>query len=106
MATTVDYMEYVCDQIQGSGDIRYKKMFGEYMLYVNNKPLFTVCNNTVYVKKHPCIADKMSQAECGAPYPGAKEHYILNIEDADFCREIVALLEPVVPLPKPRRKKS
>ena len=24
MATTIDYIEYVCEQIQGIGEIRYK----------------------------------------------------------------------------------
>lgn len=31
MGTTIDFIEYVCDQIAGVGEIRYKKMFGEYM---------------------------------------------------------------------------
>ena len=39
MATTVEYIEYVCEQIREIGDIRYKKMFGEYMIYVNDKPV-------------------------------------------------------------------
>lgn len=28
MATTQEYIEYVCEQISGVGDIRYRKMFG------------------------------------------------------------------------------
>jgi len=28
MATTVSFIEFVCEQISGVGDIRYKKMFG------------------------------------------------------------------------------
>jgi len=50
MATTVDFIEYVCGQIEGAGAVRYKKMFGEYMVYVNDKPILLVCDNTVYVK--------------------------------------------------------
>ncbi len=56
MATTIDFIEYVCEQIVGTGDIHYKKMFGEYMVYVNNKPTLLVCDNTVFVKKFDCIA--------------------------------------------------
>lgn len=104
MATTVDFIEYVCEQISGV-DIRYRKMFGEYMVYVNDKPILLVCDNTVFVKKLDCIADKMREADTGVPYTGAKEHYILDIENAGFSREIVAMLEPVTPLPKPKRKK-
>ncbi len=42
MATSIDYIEYVCEQIRGVGEIRYKKMFGEYMVYVNDKPVIIV----------------------------------------------------------------
>ena len=34
MATTVEYIEFVCGEIRGNYDIRYKKMFGEYLVYV------------------------------------------------------------------------
>lgn len=105
MATTLDYIEYVCEQVRGVGLIRYKKMFGEYMVYVNDKPVLLVCDNTVFVKILDCITDKMEKAEKGMPYQGAKEHYILDIEDADFSREIISILESVTPLPKPKKKK-
>ncbi|SJZ34240.1 TfoX/Sxy family protein [Anaerorhabdus furcosa] len=106
MATSVDFIEYVCDQIKGTGDIRYKKMFGEYMVYVNNKPVLLVCDNTVYVKKLECIEKLMSDATCGNPYQGAKEHYILNIDNGDFSKEIIDLIEPITPIPKPKVKKA
>lgn len=105
MATSVDYIEYVCDQIHGTGDIRYKKMFGEYMVYVNDKPVLLVCDNTVFVKKLDIVADKMLDADCGVPYNGAKEHYILDIEDGEASREVVDLIEQVTPIPKPRKRK-
>lgn len=106
MATSLDFIEYVCEQISGVGDIRYRKMFGEYMAYVNDKPILLVCDSTVYVKQLPCIAEKMQQADKGFPYDGAKEHYILDIDNADFSKEIVMLLEEVIPLPKPKKKKQ
>lgn len=106
MATTVDYIEFVCEQIRGVGEVRYKKMFGEYMVYVNDKPVLLVCDNTVFVKQLDCIADKMLNAEKGSPYEGAKEHYILDIDNADLSKEIVMELEKVTPLPKPRKKSA
>ena len=48
----------------------------------------------------------MDGAPCGVPYEGAKEHYILDIDDAPFARQVAALLETVTPLPKPRKKKA
>ena len=37
MSTSLDFIEYVCEQIAGVGPIRYRKMFGEYMVYVNER---------------------------------------------------------------------
>ena len=51
-------------------------MFGEYMVYVNDKPVLLVCDNTVFVKKLPEIEELMSGTECGVPYDSAKEHGI------------------------------
>lgn len=104
MATTNEYIEYVCEQINGIGEIRYKKMFGEFMVYVNDKPVIIVCNNTVFVKKLECIEEMMGEAEVGFPYKGAKEHYILDIDNSDFCKTVVSKIEEVTPVPKPRKK--
>lgn len=104
MATTLDYIEYVCEQIEGIGEIRYKKMFGEYMVYVNDKPVITVCDNNVFVKKLDCIEKMMKEAETGCPYKGAKEHYILDIDNKEFCKKVVTEIEKVTPVPKPRKK--
>lgn len=106
MATSVDFIDFVCDQIRDVGEIRYRKMFGEYMVYVNDKPVLLVCDNTVYIKKLECVETKMSNAECGYPYDGAKEHFILDIDDSILCKEIVKILEEVIPIPKPRKKKN
>lgn len=106
MATTIDFVEYVCEQISGTGSIRFQKMFGEYMVYVNNKPIVLICNNTAFVKCLDCIANKMKNSQTDIPYNGAKEYYILDIDDRDLSQEIVGILELVTPLPKPRKKKG
>jgi TfoX/Sxy family transcriptional regulator of competence genes len=106
MASTPDFIEYVCEQITGVGEIRHKKMFGEYMVYINDKPILLVCDNTVYVKQRDCVNREMENAAIGIPYPGARPHYILDIDDAEFSKKIVRILEPVTSLPKPRKKKA
>ena len=105
MATNIDYIHYVCDQVSEAGIITYKKMFGEYMIYVNAKPVLLVCDNTTYVKMLPIIDDKMTGAEIGIPYKGAKPHYILDIDNRQFACEIAMLLETVSSIPNPRKKK-
>ena len=106
MATTVDFVEYICGQIEGVGAARSKKMFGEYMVYVNDKPVLLVCDNTVFVKILPCLDRLMTGADKGYPYNGAKEHYVLDIDNSELTRNVIAKLLPVIPVPKPRKKKS
>lgn len=106
MATTVDYIEFVCEQLAGVGAVRYRKMFGEYMVYVNDKPLLLVCDNTVFVKLLPELSERMAGAETALPYEGGKLHYILDIEDRALTRAVIAILEPITPLPKPKKKRA
>lgn len=106
MATSVDFIEYVCDQVRGgtSCEIRYKKMFGEYMVYANDKPVLLVCDDTVFVKILPVTEALLSNADKGFPYDGAKEHLVLDIEDRELSCKVVEALEMVTSVPQ--RKKS
>lgn len=104
MATSLEFMNYVCEQIHGVGEIRYQKMFGEYMIYINEKPILIVCDNTVYVKKENCIEMLMKNAEYGYPYKGAKEHYVLDIDNASLSKSVVFELEKITPIRKKKKR--
>jgi len=104
MASTEGFIEFVIEQIGDIGNVRYRKMFGEYMVYVNDKPILLVCDDTVYVKMHDEIKEQMQEAETDTPYKGAKPHYILDIENQEHTLEIVRVLELVTPLPKPKKR--
>ncbi len=106
MATSAEYIEFVAECLQGCGAIRYRKMFGEYMVYLSDKPILLVCDSTVYVKKLKEVEALLSESECGIPYNGAKEHYILDIENRELTLSVVSILEDVIPLPKPKKKKT
>lgn len=106
MATSIQYIEFVCDQIRDVGAIRFKKMFGEYMVYVNDKPVLLICDNTVFVKKLDEIKEQMQDAEVGYPYNGAKEHYILDVENVELSKNVINILEVITPVPKPRKKRT
>ena len=67
MATTKDYLDFVCTQLEGIWGIDYKRMFGEYQIYVNDKPVLLVCDNTVFVKNHPALAQLLAEAPEGLP---------------------------------------
>lgn len=100
MATSQEYIEFVCGMIDTNFPIRYKKAFGEYFVYVNEKPVLLACDNTVFVKIVLELEEIMKSAERGFPYDGAKEHYILDVEDRELTANVVEILEAVTPLPK------
>ena len=104
MATSQEYIRFVCDQLQGISGVTYRKMFGEYLVYVHEKPLLLVCDNTVMVKQLPEIAPLMAEAPVGVPYDGAKPHYILDIENHALTAAVIAVLEPITPLPKKKQR--
>lgn len=89
MASDLSFIEYVSEQLRDTGEVRYKKMFGEYMVYVDNIPTVLVCDNTPYIKKLDSIKNLMENSQTGFPYDGAKEHYILDIDDKEGLGEII-----------------
>lgn len=76
------------------------------MVYVNDKPIIIVCDNNAFVKKLECIEEMMKDSKLGYPYKGAKEHYILDIDNSEFCKNVVSKIEEVTPMPKPKKKKQ
>ncbi len=106
MACTTDYIDFVCSQLEGVGVIRARKMFGDWMIYIDEKPIILACDNICYVKMLPAISDLMQEALTGFPYDGAKEHYILDIEHREETIRIIQTLLPVIPYPKKKASKK
>ncbi len=105
MATSIDFIEFVCEQLSDFRNIRYRKMFGEYVVYLNNRPIFLVCDNTVFVKRINALENIIENNYVGYPYKGAKEHYILDIENRKLVEEVVPILESLIPVVIPKKKK-
>ncbi len=104
MPCTADFVEFVCDALVPLGEVRSRKMMGDYVIYLNDKCVITACDNMAFVKKLPCIADCMADAECGCPYEGAKEAYILDFQDRQKVLRVIEMLWEDLPFPKSRRK--
>lgn len=104
MATEPGMIEYLCDQLTGVGDIRARKMFGDYLIYCNDKPVLIICEGTPMVKILPILEPLLGGHPTRPPYEGAKPHYVLDPDDRETLREAVRLAETVTPVPKKRKK--
>ena len=52
MASSIDYVLYVCEQLSIAGNISYRKMFGEYAIYCDGKVLGLICDNWHTLNRH------------------------------------------------------
>lgn len=51
MASDASIAQYIADQFAAAGEIRCRKMFGEYGLYLNEKFFAMVCDDQLFVKE-------------------------------------------------------
>ena len=104
MASSPEFVAYICEQLEGLGDVRSRKMFGDYLVYLNDRPVLILCDGRVQVKMLPCLEELLRDRPAEPPYEGAKPHYLLDPDDRDTLRRAARLAEEVTPLPKKRKK--
>ena len=106
MASSSEFVAYVCEQLEGIGAIRSRKMFGEYMIYINDKPVVMICDDTVLIKMLPCLEKLLEGHKTAPPYEGAKPHYVLDPDDRETLCRAAGLAEKVTPVPKKRTSRK
>ena len=57
MSTHPEFVQYLLDQLEGLGELRARKMFGDYLVYLNDRPALLVCDGTPFAKPLPCVAE-------------------------------------------------
>ena len=87
-----DLVQYIVDQAAKAGEIKAKKMFGDYCLYCDGMPVGLVCDNYLYLKPlkqlEPILHDCDRQIR--PPYDGAKPHYVISdVDNRDYVSLLV-----------------
>jgi TfoX/Sxy family transcriptional regulator of competence genes len=108
MASDLGFVEFVVEQIQNAGVIIYRKMFGEYALYCNDKVIALICDNQLFVKSTKAGELFIGKVVKAPPYPGAKPSFLIEdqIEDREWLCDLVRLTEKELPIPKPKKSKK
>ena len=108
MASDLSFVEFVVEQIQNAGVIRYRKMFGEYALYCNDKVVALICDNQLFVKPTKAGELFIGEVVLKPPYSGAKPSFLIEdqIEDRDWISNLISITEKELPIPKPKAKKT
>ena len=105
MASNSDFVQYIIDQCSGAGEITFKKMMGDYCIYCDGTIFGLVCDNNLYIKPTYQGAAQLKEVVMRSPYPGAKEHFMIN--DVDDRYYLTAIIKATIPaLPKPKSKRN
>jgi len=107
LSSEINFVEFVVDQIEDAGSITYRKMFGEYTLYVDGKILGLVCDNQFFIKPTAGGRAFLGDVVEAPPYPGAKPMFLIEelLEDGGRLSDLVRITAGELPEPKPKKKK-
>ena len=106
MATDQDFVEYVRSQSGLGRDLTYRKMFGEYALYLEEKVVAFACDNQLYVKPTPAGKGLLAKVAEHPPYRGAKLHFRIDdeLEDRELLRQLLQVTARALPPARPKAK--
>lgn len=107
MASSIEFVEYIADQLSGAGEITYRKMFGEYGMYCNGKIFALICDDQLFVKITEAGRSFWPELEEAPPYEGAKPYFLVeDIDDRERLCMLAAETYKELPEPKPKKKKA
>lgn len=103
MATSQKTADFLTEQLAGAGDVRHRRMFGEYALYCDDVVVALICDNQFFLKITDAGRALLHQPVEASPYPGAKPYFLITEDDwdnRDMLCEIVKVTRQALPMPK------
>ncbi len=108
MASDLQFVEFVVDQIDEDCAVTYLKMFGEFGLYSDGKLFALICDDRLLMKPTEGGRAFIGEVVEEPPYPGAKPSLLIGdqIEDREWLSELVRITVRELPAPKPKKRKK
>ena len=105
MATAPATVDHILDTLAALPGLRAARMFGAYGLYLDAKVVALICDDTLFAKATPSAHPLIPDVPIGPPYPGARDHMILNelLDDPNLCARVLRAVASDVPEPKPKK---
>ena len=89
MASSEEFVRYVCEQLADAGEITCRRMFGEYGLYCDDVFFAVICDDQLFVKVTPDGEAAFPNLPKAPPYEGARDSFL--VEDVDDRDTMTAL---------------
>ena len=107
MPSDKEHLVRALGALAGDGEVTYRQMMGEYLLYVGGKLVGGVYDNRLLLKPAPTAERLLAESESGlrlaVPYAGAKP--MLDFSEAEAELVLRAAEAVAEELPAPKRKK-
>ena len=88
MASSKDFLNYILEQIEPSGDITCRAMMGEFLLYFKGILFGGIYDDRLLVKKTKTnVTFGLLES---IPYEGARPMYLVeNIDDKEYLKNLI-----------------
>lgn len=108
MATDSSFVEYVVEQAALDERMTFKRMFGEYGIYIDDKVVAFACDNSLFVKPANATAELTANLPRRPPYPGAKPYPVADelLDDSDQLQALLLATASAMPEPKPKKPRK
>ena len=104
MASSMEYLDFLLEQLSELDEITYRGMMGEYIIYYRGKVIGGIYDDRFLVKNIKAAADLMPEAALELPYDGAKEMLLVDdVENKGFLRDLLEAMYNELPAPKKRK---
>jgi len=90
--------------MSGAGRIAFKKMFGDYTVYCDDKVVALICDNQLFVKPTSAGRSAIGTVVEAPPYEGAKPSFLIEdkLDDREWLSSLIRVTAAELPLPKPK----
>lgn len=107
MASSIEYLDFILEQLSLADDITYRKMMGEYIIYYRGKVIGGIYDDRFLVKPVKSALAMMPDASMELPYEGAKEMILVDdVEDRSFLKDLMEAMYKDLPAPRKKKKKK
>jgi TfoX/Sxy family transcriptional regulator of competence genes len=108
MASSVGTVQFICDQAGLGKRLTFRKMFGEYALYLDGKVVALICDDQLFLKATAEGREYLGTVSEAAPFPGAKNFFLLSadLDDPDRLSEALRVTARALPEPRPKPARS
>jgi TfoX/Sxy family transcriptional regulator of competence genes len=106
MVTSAQTMENLMELLPASAS--HRRMFGEYAVYLGDRVVAFVCDDTLFIKPTSGARALLPEAEMGPAYPGSKDYIIAGevLDDPDHLARVLRQVAEDTPAPKPKKAKA